>query len=402
MQKISKKAKKIIIALSGVLSILILLIILCFTAFSLKTVKIDFRTSLENITLSEKEILESGKFKKGGSVFFHGKTSYKKNLENFNPYIKVVNIETVFPSTFVVHLVERQEVFAIAFEGGYYICDEELRVLRICLNENNDNETNDNNLSGNNNNENTIDDENTLDKENATKNEKLTDNGNLTVNEIEASIENENINDSETKNDNETNDETSEENEEAEKRDEYINTPQSPILFEPLEEEKAKMKKEYQVGQYITECQPSQIYNYLYENNRKLGEQKAMIESVKLTKDFDKESKKEGLTTTLKFFSGQTFKILNCDYGMKYKVGMMLSVFSQLYDFIGKGITQDGKVIVLTEENLKNCTIIVSNYYDTTKYGEKDCYFKIVVDETLEDSSSPEQPQLPDNPPSDK
>lgn len=392
MQKISKKAKKIIIALSGVLSILILLIILCFTAFSLKTVKIDFRTSLENITVSEKEILESGKFKKGGSVFFHGKNGYKKNLENFNPYIKVVNIETVFPSTFVVHLVERQEVFAIAFEGGHYICDEELRVLRICLNENNDNETNDNNSSGNKNNENTTDDEN------ATENEKATDNGNVTVIEIEIKIENENINDSETKNDNETNDETLEENEEAEKRDEYINTPQSPILFEPLEE----IKKEYQVGQYIVECQPSQIYNYLYENNRKLGEQKAMIESVKLTKDFDKESKKEGLTTTLKFFSGQTFKILNCDYGMKYKVGMMLSVFSQLYDFIGKGITQDGKVIVLTEENLKNCTILVSNYYDTTKYGEKDCYFKIVVDETLEDSSSPEQPQLPDNPPSDK
>lgn len=391
MQKISKKAKKIIIALSGVLSILILLIILCFTAFSLKTVKIDFRTSLENITFSEKEILESGKFKKGGSVFFHGKTNYKKNLENFNPYIKVVNIETVFPSTFVVHLVERQEVFAIAFEGGYYICDEELRVLRICLNENNDNETNDNNSSGNKNNENTTDDEN------ATENEKATDNGNVTVIEIETSIENENINDSEIENDNDSHDETLEENEEAEKRDEYINTPQSPILFEPLEE----IKKEYQVGQYIVECQPSQIYNYLYENNRKLGEQKAMIESVKLTKDFDKESKKEGLTTTLKFFSGQTFKILNCDYGMKYKVGMMLSVFSQLYDFIGKGITQDGKVIVLTEENLKSCTILVSNYYDTTKYSEKDCYFKIVVNEALEDSSLPEQPPLPDNPPSE-
>lgn len=376
MQKISKKAKKIIIALSGVLSILTLLIILCFTAFSLKTVKIDFRTSLENITVSEKEILESGKFKKGGSVFFHGKNGYKKNLENFNPYIKVVNIETVFPSTFVVHLVERQEVFAIAFEGGHYICDEELRVLRICLNENNDNETNDNNSNGN---------------------ENTTDNGNVTVNEIEIKIENENINDSEIENDNDSHDETSEENEEAEKRDEYINTPQSPILFEPLEE----IKKEYQVGQYIVECQPSQIYNYLYENNRKLGEQKAMIESVKLTKDFDKESKKEGLTTTLKFFSGQTFKILNCDYGMKYKVGMMLSVFSQLYDFIGKGITQDGKVIVLTEENLKNCTILVSNYYDTTKYSEKDCYFKIVVNEALEDSSLPEQPPLPDNPPSE-
>lgn len=371
MQKISKKAKKIIIALSGVLSILILLIILCFTAFSLKTVKIDFRTSLENITVSEKEILESGKFKKGGSVFFHGKNGYKKNLENFNPYIKVVNIETVFPSTFVVHLVERQEVFAIAFEGGYYICDEELRVLRICLNENNDNETNDNNSNGNDN---------------------ATDYDNAMDNEIETKIENVNIIKK-----NENNDEASEENEDVEKRDEYINTPQSPILFEPLEE----IKKEYQVGQYIVECQPSQIYNYLYENNRKLGEQKAMIESVKLTKDFDKESKKEGLTTTLKFFSGQTFKILNCDYGMKYKVGMMLSVFSQLYDFIGKDITQDGKVIVLTEENLKNCTILVSNYYDTTKYSEKDCYFKIWVDEALEDSSLPEQPPLPGNPPSE-
>lgn len=126
-----KLKKKAIVAISVLVFVVGLMFLLSFTVFSLKTVEVDFRTSHSQITATKEEIVESAGFAKGGSVFFHGKKEYKKKIEDFNPYIKVVNIETVFPSKFVVHISERQQIYAIPFEEGHYICDEELRVLEI-------------------------------------------------------------------------------------------------------------------------------------------------------------------------------------------------------------------------------------------------------------------------------
>lgn len=125
--------KKVIVAVSSFVFLVGLIILLSFTVFSLKSVEIDFRTSHAKITATEEEIVDAGEFKMGASVFFHGKNEYEEKIEKLSPYIKVVNIETVFPSKFVVHLVERQEVYAIAFENGHYICDEEFRILDIDL-----------------------------------------------------------------------------------------------------------------------------------------------------------------------------------------------------------------------------------------------------------------------------
>lgn len=140
------KFKKWYFILGAILAIVVITIILSFTAFSLKSVSIDFRTSSSNITqsVSEKEIIESGKFKMGKPVFFQNKKQYSKNIENFNPYIKVVNIETIFPSKLVVHIAERQEVYAVkgkaivneSEQDCFYICDEHLRVLRIVYEDN--------------------------------------------------------------------------------------------------------------------------------------------------------------------------------------------------------------------------------------------------------------------------
>ena len=126
------KKLKWIISLSVILTFVILIITLSFTVFSLKTVELDFRTSLSNVTFSEEEIIEEGKFNRGQPVFFHNKKQYKKRIEKLSPYLKVINIETVFPSKFVVHLAERKEVYAIdSGDNFFYICDEELRVLKI-------------------------------------------------------------------------------------------------------------------------------------------------------------------------------------------------------------------------------------------------------------------------------
>ena len=124
--------KKIIIAGSVLLVLIALVITLCFTVFSLKAVEIDYRTSRTVLLqVEDEDIISAGEFKIGSPVLFHSKKEYKTKIEQYNPYIKVVNIETVFPDKLVVHICERQEVYAVAFNGGNYICDEELRVLRV-------------------------------------------------------------------------------------------------------------------------------------------------------------------------------------------------------------------------------------------------------------------------------
>ena len=264
-----------------------MIFLLAFTVFSLKSVTLDFRTSISNINATQEEIIESANFKMGGSVLIHGKKEYKKNIEDFNPYIKVINIETVFPSSFVVHLAERQEVYAIAFEGGYYICDEELRVLRI-------------------------------------------------------------------------------------------DTSNDDIML--LSQEGIEVKNDIEIGQYIKNIRKPAIYSALYGQNRPLGEQKSLIKSVILTTEYDGNIKQTQNVTILNYYSGQTFKIINDDYGLEYKTKLMNDVYAQLFTFIGEKIVDsEGNQIILTEDNLKDCTIVINNYYDTTKYTEKNCYFNIII-----------------------
>ena len=123
--------KKWIIALSTIFAVIVLVVILSFTLFSLRTIELDFRTNKTYITETDQEIIESGEIKMGGSVFFRSKNKYIEKIESKNPYIKVINIETVFPSKFVIHVAERQEIFAVEHNDQFYITDDEFKVLRI-------------------------------------------------------------------------------------------------------------------------------------------------------------------------------------------------------------------------------------------------------------------------------
>ena len=113
-----------------------MLLILFWTLFGLRSITVSFSTTLENLTVSEEEIVQAGEFNKGACVLFEGKEKsirkieqYVSKNENF-AYIKVLNIETVFPNKFVIHIAEREELFAIPFLENFLICDRELRVLR--------------------------------------------------------------------------------------------------------------------------------------------------------------------------------------------------------------------------------------------------------------------------------
>ena len=99
MKESLQKNKKLIISLSVVLGIVLLLIILYFTVFTLKSVEVDFRNESHIYSEESKQsIAEDSIIKKGSSIFTLSKKTITKTLEKNNPYLKIINIETVSPS----------------------------------------------------------------------------------------------------------------------------------------------------------------------------------------------------------------------------------------------------------------------------------------------------------------
>ncbi len=129
-------SKKAIIILSVCLGVVAVVLILFWTLFALSSVTVKFHTTTKNLTLTETEIVEAGDFSYGACVLFDGKGKYINRLtekvqenENF-AYLEVVNIETIFPNRYVIHVAEREEVFAYQNGSDVLILDDDLRVLR--------------------------------------------------------------------------------------------------------------------------------------------------------------------------------------------------------------------------------------------------------------------------------
>lgn len=129
-------SKKLIISLSAVGAAIAVVLILFWTLFALSSVSVEFHSTTQNLTVSEEEIVNAGQFNYGACVFFEGKN---KSIEKINEkvaenpnfaYLKVVNIETRFPNKFVIHVTEREELFAVEHAGQTLICDRDFRVLR--------------------------------------------------------------------------------------------------------------------------------------------------------------------------------------------------------------------------------------------------------------------------------
>ena len=281
----SKKTKKILISLSSVVLLAAILVTLAFTVFSLKTVKIDWRTSHANVTLSDQQLIDGGQFSFGSSVFFHSKKGYQEKIESLSPYLDVVNIETVFPSTFVIHLAQRQEVYAFSSGQQTLICDQNLRILRL--------------------------------------------------------------------------------------EQDFSSTQDNAMLVQGLSFEESP----YQPGQYLEIENFIDVYSSLFECNRTLSQQQALIKSIEFVQEYDQNIKETQTTAVLQLFGGQSVQIKNASYGLKYKLDMFLQVYSNLYSLIGQEIASGG---VWTKEILDGCTIIVNNYYNFSEHNESECYFNIV------------------------
>lgn len=119
------------ITIGVLVGIIGIFVILLFTLFSLKTVAVDFHTSTNLLTGSETAIVESGHFAYGKPVLFIGKKDPIAKMEKEFPYLRVIHIETVFPSKYIIHCAERQELYVLQLgENAYYI-DEYFKVLRV-------------------------------------------------------------------------------------------------------------------------------------------------------------------------------------------------------------------------------------------------------------------------------
>lgn len=282
----SKKSKKIIISLSVVIAIIGTLIALSFTVFSLKKVSINYKTSHSQIELSDQEIIDGGQFAFGSSVFFHSKNDYVMRIENLSPYIDVVNIETVFPSSFVVHIAQRSEVYAFEYDEKTFIVDQNLRILKV--------------------------------------------------------------------------------------QSDFVSEQSNAMLITGA----TIYENDYKEGDYLGVSNFCDLYTSFFECNRTLNQQTSLIKQIDFKMEYDEVVNQNQLTASISLFSGQTVQIKNCEYGLKYKVNLFLSVYSQLYSLIGKQISDSESV--WTEQLLDNCTIIINNYYNYTEHSQSDCYFNIL------------------------
>lgn len=127
-----KNHKKLVAILSVVFIILITIIILIFTTFSLKEISINLKTETKNITQEvQEQIIQEVREEGFSTVLFADKEKLIRRLEKDFPYLKIVNIETVIPSSFVIHCLEREELYAIESNDKVFFLDEDLKVLRI-------------------------------------------------------------------------------------------------------------------------------------------------------------------------------------------------------------------------------------------------------------------------------
>ena len=130
------KYKKWIILAGVVLGLALVLVILNFTLFALRNVEIEFKNqSLIFSEEAQENIAQNSAIKLGTSIFAVDKDTIKDQLERDNPYLQVINIETVFPNKIVIHCAEREETYAVrAGENKYFICDADFKVLNIQTN----------------------------------------------------------------------------------------------------------------------------------------------------------------------------------------------------------------------------------------------------------------------------
>ena len=126
------KYKKLLIILSCIAGAILLFVILLFTLFRLNKVELNFKneTTIFASEDMQNKVIKSGGFSYSLPIFSCDKKLITQKLELDNSYLKIINIETVFPNKLVVHCAQREELFTIKIgDNLYYTIDEDLKIL---------------------------------------------------------------------------------------------------------------------------------------------------------------------------------------------------------------------------------------------------------------------------------
>ena len=127
----SKNAKIAVVVI--VLAVIALIVVLCSTVFAVQSARLVwYNTPTSSLSaLSDEKALEISGMQ-GESVFILDKDAAIQNLESKYTNLRVRDIEVVWPNIVNIHVVERQQVYAIKLSNGEYaITDEYLKVLDV-------------------------------------------------------------------------------------------------------------------------------------------------------------------------------------------------------------------------------------------------------------------------------
>lgn len=123
---------------------LVFVVLLSFSSklFELKYVEIQFvdelgdKVSVENNLVYSSpskinEVISSTSFDYGTLLFLINKNSYIWELERENPYIKIVDIEAIFPNKLILTARERKGLFYFSSKNLFYSLDDDFKILSI-------------------------------------------------------------------------------------------------------------------------------------------------------------------------------------------------------------------------------------------------------------------------------
>lgn len=127
-----KTKAKVLTVILCLLAFVVACAVLFSTVFCVSSINIVWHTTTQNFTGKDAEIVESGGIKQGESIFLVAKEQSAKTLEQNYPYLKVLAVESVFPSKIQLHLIEREALFCSQIETNKYVVfDQDFKVLEI-------------------------------------------------------------------------------------------------------------------------------------------------------------------------------------------------------------------------------------------------------------------------------
>ena len=88
-----------------IFAFLVVIVVLTSTVFALKEVSVEFLSTTDKLSGQQDIVIESANFSYGESTLFLNRQKYIDRIEKNNPYIKIVNIQSVFPNKLVVVLL---------------------------------------------------------------------------------------------------------------------------------------------------------------------------------------------------------------------------------------------------------------------------------------------------------